>query len=212
MAITDTATYKTSRQIPGTDFDASLAVGIAYAERYVREYCGRSVTNGFESAERTEVYDGTGRPSIQLREWPVDSIASVKFIESISDGAITFGDAIDGSGYYADERGLLIRAGSGTDQLWRGVGVIDGPVTRGPYWPKVRNSIQVVYTAGYSTMPQTLVEAVHTIVDSWLATRGEDTLRANTENRGVEQRVNAMPAEVEARVASMLSEWSRPYA
>ena len=70
--------YKVWAGISGTAQDALLTVLVDAVSMEVRRMCDRDLTNGFESVSRTERYDGTVEQTIQLVEWPVSSITSVK--------------------------------------------------------------------------------------------------------------------------------------
>lgn len=213
MALTTTADYKTSRSIGGTDFDTRIAAGIAWAEMYVREYCDRDTSNGFESATRTEVYDGTGTEALYLREWPVTAITSVKFRTGIASGAGVFGDTVASSSYLVHHDGkALIREGGSGDALW----CDERPYTltsqrRGAYWPEGSQIIEVVYTGGFSTIPATLAEAVHTLVDVWMDDGGRNAMTLASSGRGIETRSAALPADVASRVSLLLREYARLY-
>lgn len=99
MAIVTLSDYKTWAGITGTGDDTRLQVVIDSAHAALRRYCGRSLTNGFESATRTEDYlSDTGE--LQLREWPVTSITSITPI----DASNNLGTAIDSTAYRVDLR------------------------------------------------------------------------------------------------------------
>lgn len=205
MALVTAAEYKTSRGISGTAYDTRIGEAIDVASARVREYCGRNLTNGFESAARTEVYDGTGTDMLQLREWPEITITSVKFLSSVASGAAVYGETLDASGYYADERGRLYRT-NGVGWAW----THDG--TTRDEWPEGNRNIQVVYTGGFSTVPDNLKEAVMILVDAWFQSTQRDAVGLNQEARGVDNRQYAAAMEVTNRVATLLAPWRRPYA
>lgn len=97
MAILTLAEYKVWAGISGTADDTRLQKLIDYAHVAMRRYCGRSLTDGFESATRTEDYD-VDASELQLREWPVTSITSITPI--LADN--TTGTALETTEYHVD--------------------------------------------------------------------------------------------------------------
>lgn len=97
MAILTLAEYKVWAGISGTADDSRLQKLIDYAHVAMRRYCGRSLTDGFESATRTEDYD-VDASELQLKEWPVTSITSITPI--LSDN--TTGTALETTEYHVD--------------------------------------------------------------------------------------------------------------
>ena len=205
MALVTASEYKTSRGISGTDYDTRIGEAINAASAKARVYCGRNLTNGFEEAERTEVYDGDGTNAIRLHEWPVDSISSVKFLTAASSGAAVYGDTVDASGYHSDGRGTLYRVGGVSWVMAHGGSSRTG-------WPEGDANVQVVYTGGYATIPDAIKEAVFSLMDQWFDEAGRNTVSTTNEAKGVTNIANRPPMEVTAAIADMLSEWRRPYA
>lgn len=108
MAIITLTEYKTWASITGTGDDTRLQVVIDAAHAALRRYCGRSLTNGFESATRTEDYESTSG-EVQLREWPVTSVTSITPIDNTN----TLGTAFDSTTYRLDSRtGIVTLNGS----------------------------------------------------------------------------------------------------
>lgn len=206
MAITTAADYKTSRGIAGTDFDTRIAEGVAWAERFVREYCNRDPDDGFESGERTETYAGDGTARIRLREWPVTAVASVKFREGAASGAATFGDALEGSSYFVsgDAKSIVLDSIGSGSVAW-------GEFSGGLRWPEGIDAVQVVYTGGYTAgnFPTTLVDAVFSLVDVWLDDSGSNTITLASRAIGIENQVAALPDIVAGRLALMLAPFVR---
>ena len=97
MAILTLAEYKVWAGITGTGDDTRLQKLIDYAHVAMRRYCGRSLTDGFESATRTEVHD-VDASQLTLKEWPVTSVTSITPI--LSDN--TAGTALDSTTYHVD--------------------------------------------------------------------------------------------------------------
>jgi hypothetical protein len=205
VALVTAAEYKASRGIAGTDFDTRIGEAINAASAKIRSYCGRDLSDGFEEAARTEVYSGDGTSLIRLAEWPVASIASVKMLTAASSGAAVYGDTVEASAYFSDGRGALYRVG-GLDWAWTHEG------SSRVAWPEGSANVQVVYTAGYSTIPDAIKEAVFSLMDQWFGTAGRNALSTMTEAMGVVNRGEATAFEVNARIADMLSPWRRVYA
>ena len=189
MALVTTDEYKTRNGYSGSTYDTRIGEAIKAAEAKVRRYCGRDLTNGFESAARTEVYDADGTDAIRLNEWPVDSIASVNLRTSVSAGAAVYGETVDATGYFADNTGNLRRVG-GVSYAWEHDG------SSRVSWGDSPASVQVTYTAGYSTIPDALKEAVFTLMEA----------------KGVVNVAQRPPMEITAAIADMLSPWRRVYA
>lgn len=201
MALITTAEYKAAAGYTGSGYDSRIAIAIGVVERFVRAYCGRDRAAGFEEATWTEYLDGDGGETIKLREWPVSSITSVKFRES----ATAFGTAEASSSYYVDpstdNRGLVFRAG--------GLGSWEVEA-RTACWPKGRRNIEVVYTGGYSTVPDDLKNACYELVSAWFNTSGRDAINTQQAALGVVNQVSKTEDERWARVRSLLSEWAPP--
>ena len=97
MAILTLAEYKVWAGITGTGDDSRLQKLIDYAHVAMRRYCGRSLTDGFESATRTEIHD-VDASQLTLKEWPITSITSITPIL----GDNTAGTALDSTTYHVD--------------------------------------------------------------------------------------------------------------
>jgi len=97
VAILTLAEYKEWAGITGTGDDSRLQTLIDYAHVAMRRYCGRSLTDGFESATRTETYE-VDASELVLKEWPITSITSITPI--LADN--TAGTALDSTTYHVD--------------------------------------------------------------------------------------------------------------
>lgn len=97
MAILTLAEYKVWAGITGTGDDSRLQKLIDYAHVAMRRYCGRSLTDGFESATRTEIHD-VDASQLTLKEWPITSITSITPI--LPDN--TAGTALESTTYHVD--------------------------------------------------------------------------------------------------------------
>lgn len=163
--------YKVWAGISGTAQDALLTVLVDAVSMEVRRMCDRDLTNGFESASRTERYDGTGEQTIQLVEWPVSSITSVKVYTA--GGSY---DTLDADTYRVNgDSGLLSRidpvlARFPTDAF----GTIESTFSVQPWFPAGFDNIEVVYTGGYATIPADLKMACYRLTDLAYAARGRN--------------------------------------
>ena len=172
MPLATVANYKAWAGINGNGSDAAITLMLAQAEAMVRRYAGRDLTNGFESASRTETYDGNGESVLQLREWPVASVATVE--ERDRGGTWT---TLDATEYRLDTRtGQLhkINAMRGrimADYVGGGTNLAFGVH---PSWSADPASVRVTYTGGYSTIPADIVAVVYLLIDHKLANAGSD--------------------------------------
>lgn len=160
MALVTLATYKTDRGITGTAFDTPLQRALDVAHAKLRRYCGRSLTDGFESATREEDYETDG-PTLFLREWPVTSITSITPIDD-SNG---LGTAHVSTTYAAD-------LAAGTVKL---NGSVNGRVAnddgaQGWGWSSTWGRVRVVYVN--TAAAADVVDAVYRLTDTVWAFRG----------------------------------------
>ena len=99
------------------------------------EYCG---LDGFKSASYSETFDGNGSDLIITRMFPITAITSLKYAH---DGVFTAQVSLDSTEYAIDSsaRYVVLREG-----------ILS---TRG------RSSMQLVYTAGFTSIPRSLISA-----------------------------------------------------
>lgn len=171
MALDTATAYKA--WAGSTVADATATTAIAAATRMLERMCGRD-SGGFESANRTERYHGTGRDFLHLRHWPVTTLTSVSY----RTGKGTF-IGLDSSTYDIDER----------DEN-RGRVYIVNPSEVAYDWPgsprffvRGNDFWQVVYTGGYDVagtdanvpdLPADLLEALRLLTTHVLARAGQD--------------------------------------
>jgi hypothetical protein len=143
MSLTSVNNVKAYAGITGSTDDSLLASLVLSCDEAVKSLLlGRVL----ESANYTEVYDGSGREELVLKQRPVTAITEVKF-----DSDWGFGDDIEAE-TLAD-----FQADSGTGiAYWR-----NGK------WPRGRRNVRVKYTAGYATLPKDVVQAANIIVADW---------------------------------------------
>lgn len=142
MAIVTLAEYKTHAGITGTADDTRLQDIIDEAHAALRRMCNRDLSNGFESATRTEDYE-TDSGEIALREFPVSSVTSVSPINDDN----TIGDAVDSTKYRVDLRfGLVTYNGTQNGRVVRDADS-DREVMSTWQWSPRWNRVRVVYVS-----------------------------------------------------------------
>jgi hypothetical protein len=182
MPLATVANYKAWAGINGTGSDAAITLMLAQAEASVRRYAGRDMTNGFESANRTETYNGDGSAVLQLREWPITTLTSVE--ERDRAGTWT---TLDADEYRVDTRtGQLYRLGATWGRIVSDfVGGGNNPSFGvSPSWSADPASVRVTYTGGYTTIPADIVAVVYMLIDYKLANAGGNP-SATSETIGV---------------------------
>lgn len=180
--LVSTAEYKQWRSITGSSQDTLIAFLLGMSSAFVRRMCGRDLTNGFESATRTETYSGTDETTIQLREWPITSVTSVTQLWAGGSSEV-----LDSNTYRVDaDTGLLSRI-----DVWRNRFAsvrTDGSMVVGTWKPEPHYAegflnFSVVYEGGYGTIPADLHQAVCQLTDILYASRGRD-VSLQSENLG----------------------------
>ena len=148
--LVDLEEYKEYKEITNTESDARRQSLITYASALVENYCNRKFleynTNPlteYRSALNTEVY---------LMQFPILTITSVK---TSGDGGKTqevlTEEDTDDTGFYANyEEGIISPQIAGRPFLY----YVDHP----------HKSLEIVYTAGYATLPLDLKLAVFDLV------------------------------------------------
>ena len=143
--------YKTAEGITQPKEDARLNVLIPSISQLVKTYCGNSFVD-FYSANKTETFNIEWSTHIvQLTESPVNTIVSVQ--EASSYGS-TFNTLTTGAQEYALNKStdsILRTSGSGYKN-----------------WPTGVETVKVVYTAGYATIPADLKLAVLDLITYYL--------------------------------------------
>lgn len=144
--------YKTSENIQSTKEDIRILSLITSVSQLVKTYCGNSIVDHYASdAAKVEDFSiNWGTNLIQLTESPVNSIVEVKTRDTFSDSLT----ALSSGEYFLE---------SSTDTVYR-VDTSGAAVN----WPTGPGSVQVKYTAGYSTCPADLKLAVYDLVTYYL--------------------------------------------
>jgi len=139
-----------------TTWDDLLNSLISEISNKAKDITGRVLTE----ATYTEYYDGTGTDTLYLRQGPLVSVSSVYSVSYGSDGAGGRSEStslLDPSNYVLD--GLR-------DENWRGCGKIR---LLGGTWTEGVRNWKVTYTAGYDTVPESLVHfATNWVVSAFL--------------------------------------------
>ena len=162
-----------------TSSDALLSRLISAASQAVCVYTGRS---GFDVEDYVEVYDGAGRASLLLRQWPAVAVTSV---------AVSCGPAPEA---FSLEPAV---AGGGAQRLTLGRGV----------FPRGVSNVTVSYTAGYASTPLDVEQAVIELVGERFRARERIGLTAKTLG-GQETTAFATPA-FNATIAALLAPYRR---
>lgn len=166
LEYTNAASGTVSALIDQLITEVDLAIG---------RYCGRTDeeldAQTFESATYTENYSGDGGRTLQLRQYPVTSITSIKYRDS--NGDLT---TLDSTGYRVNERSGVVSKIS--DDIGWELGLPDSA-----NWVCGHNNYQVVYVAGFSTVPADLEGAAIDMVCEMFLNRRANA-RAASEGQG----------------------------
>ncbi len=195
MALFSLSEFKTHEGIVGSDLDAVITQLISAASAYF----DKSTKRKLESATYTEDYSGTGDRVLSLRHYPVTALTSI----SVSaDRTFPASSLIPAGDYVLDkEAGLVTQVSSSTIEIFR----------TNPVWSTGRYNIRVVYTAGYTTVPEDLKEAA-IVWASWkLAKRGAVGLTSET--IGSHSRSFNQGSKLPVEIAQTIKAYSRgtPY-
>lgn len=168
MAIVTLAEYKTHAGITGTADDTRLQNIIDEAHAALRRMCDRDLSNGFESATRTEDYVSDSG-ELALREFPLSSVTSITPINDDN----TLGSAIDSTTYRVDLRfGIVTYNGTQNGRVVRDADA-DREVFSNWGWVPRWNRVRVVYV---SAAPAADVKgAIYRMVDGLYASIGRDS-------------------------------------
>ena len=135
-----------SPSLAGAD-PALLASLISAASAAADRYCGRL----FDSAARTEIYDGTGDRYLMLRAFPLTSVNNITVTDE------------SGNTYTIATADLTLHLGRGEIRIKAGASASDCS-----YFPTGFQNISVPYTGGYLTVPADVQQAVVHITEAML--------------------------------------------
>jgi len=198
--------YKATRGITDATNDTAFTHFLGVASAIVRRFCGVNPTNGFESTARTEKCDGTGSGTILLIERPVTVLTSVSSLTPSGTAS-----AIDLDAVRIDlDAGILYLADSRTQSIgsFGSFGSVGYGVETQPNWGSEPQSWQVVYTAGYSTIPLDLQEVVMQMADSLYANVGSNRAMLS-ESTGAQSYTRMDAASVREQWGDALAPYTR---
>jgi hypothetical protein len=155
MSLVTLEEYKTRTNISIGGDDQIILRLLAQAEARVAEFCDRTLEDS--GSDITEVLDGSGTRVLQLDAWPIVSVTSVKYLDSVSSGAATY-TAFDASTYFQiASRGQLIRSGY----------VDFGFANDEGCWPEGEGNVEVVYRGGWTNQnaPKPLILGIYSLTD-----------------------------------------------
>jgi len=145
------AEYKESEGIASPKEDLRLNSLIPSVSQLIKTYCGNSLID-YYSSNKTETFNvHWNTHAVQLTETPVNSIVSVKERSSYDSSYTTL--TANGHEFFFDYN---------TDSIFR---------TNGggyAFWPHGPASVEVVYTAGYASVPADLKLAVIDLITYYL--------------------------------------------
>ena len=158
-----------------TTSDDLLAALISAASGFVTQHLGRDLA----PTTYTEVYDGRGGRTLLLRQSPITAVQSVSFKGTTF---TTPGDPLAGTpGFWFTDRRLSLI---------------------GERFPE-RGLVVVTYTAGYATLPPSLVQAVNELVGE--AFRRRERIGQSSKSLGGQETVSFSTADMNAAVKTALA-------
>lgn len=132
--LTTLAAVKAWLRISSTNDDSLLSSLITAASTYIETYCDRQ----FVSQQYTEVRNGRGTRAMNFANYPVTAVSSVMIGSNVITPAVPVGQqGFPGSGYVFSDTLLMLYGYC--------------------FWPGLAN-VQLVYTAGYQTIPADLAQ------------------------------------------------------
>ena len=142
MALFTSAEFKSHEGISTTDHDTFITALIARTGDFVNKYLGRKV----ESASYTEFYDGSGTGTLQLANSPVTAVTSVHIDQERDFGSAAL---VSSSNYviYQNEGWL------------RWIPEVTTGFTAAGHFPVGVQNVKVIYTGGFSSVPDDIKEA-----------------------------------------------------
>ena len=159
----------------GTTSDSLLSALITAASGFVTQHLGRDLA----PTSYTEVHDARGGRTLFLRQAPITGVQAVSF-----DGATLTepGDAVGGApGFWFSDRRLSLI---------------------GYRFPE-RGLVVVTYTAGYETLPPSLVQAVNELVGE--AFRRRERIGQSSKSLGGQETVTFSTTDMNATVKTALA-------
>lgn len=149
--LTTLAEYKEAEGINAPKEDARIDVLVPAVSQLVKTYCGNSIVDFYSTNKSETISINWDTYAIQLTESPVNTIVSVSERSSYAESYVALTTAAHE--YFLDTT---------TDSLIR------TNTTGYRNWPKGVGAVQVVYTAGYATVPEDLKLAVFDLITYYL--------------------------------------------
>lgn len=136
MTLATLAQLKTQLNIKASDtlYDTKLTLFLSAGQAFVENYCDRK----FESASYTELLHGNRSNTIVPKQWPIQSVTTLKISEARA---------------WADPAALVASTDYGISNDSTVITYYAG------FTPRGYDVIQLAYTAGYSSIPSDLVLA-----------------------------------------------------
>ena len=186
------------RALSGTSEDTLLSTFIARFDDIASAYCGFPMNGNqctFENNTYTHYFDGNGGDTLQLRVVPANTITSLHVDIDREYGS---DELVDSSDYelFTDSGLLILKTDS--DQ---------GSFTKG------YRSVKVVYTAGFTSIPDSIVHACGIQVNHWYLNRdtigkSKITQNANTiDVVGLQLLPEVKEALAPYRIGGMVGGW-----
>lgn len=165
-----------------TTYDTKLTLYLGAGKSFVENYCDRS----FASASYTELMHGNRNNVIIPKQWPITAVTTLKVSSTRS---------------WSDPDALIPSTDYGISNDGTVITYYEG------LFPKGYDIIQLVYTAGYSTIPDDLVLA-NLWASEWFYRHNQrgDTGRTSTGKQG--ESVGIL-ADVPPMIMSILNHYKR---
>lgn len=162
-ALIDLATVKDLVGVPAgiTTFDTRLTMYINSATAIVEKYCDRIIA---QRSGLTDIFDGRASNKLLLRQFPVVSVQSITFAD---DGNFTDPtNLIDPSAYGLEDDSVVFYTGQIVPSGYR--------------------NVQVSYTAGYSPIPDDLIQAAAWMVEWFYQFNANRDIGRSSKSKGDE--------------------------
>ncbi|MBW1777359.1 MAG: phage head-tail connector protein [Deltaproteobacteria bacterium] len=140
MALCSAAQVKAFCGITATTWDTELGNLVNRVDQWIKSYCGRKIEDddySYLTDDAEAILDGNNDDELILPEYPINSVTTVRINEVAYDES----ESVFGSGWY------IRNASAGILGL------------RGYKWLGGKSNIELVYNAGYETVPTDLVQA-----------------------------------------------------
>jgi Phage gp6-like head-tail connector protein len=155
MSLDTLANVKLRLGVTISDDDSLISALMDSADQYIAEYCGRD----FDGGTFTEYHAGD-TSVVFLRNFPVDSVTSVKVDPAYGFGAETLRPA---TAYVVlPDRGVIQSLTGPFLPQWAGL-----PIFGIPAWMRAPRVVQVVYSTATDAVPADVREAYALLIGHW---------------------------------------------